>query len=87
MNHAKTYHTRQQKVILQFIEGRKEYVTVSQIDEYLKKQGVFDAEYVSGKVGEYIKTGDAGPATGANYSKITWSFFVFQQWYETYMRS
>ena len=39
MNHAKTYHTRQQKVILQFIEGRKEYVTVSQIDEYLKKQG------------------------------------------------
>ena len=54
--------------------------------EYLKKQGVFDAEYVSGKVGEYIKTGDAGPATGANYSKITWSFFVFQQWYETYMR-
>ena len=55
--------------------------------EYLKKQGVFDAEYVSGKVGEYIKTGDAGPATGANYSKITWSFFVFQQWYETYMRS
>ena len=55
--------------------------------EYLKKQDVFDAEYVSGKVGEYIKTGDAGPATGANYSKITWSFFVFQQWYETYMRS
>ena len=55
--------------------------------EYLKKQGIFDAEYVSGKVGEYIKTGDAGPATGANYSKITWSFFVFQQWYETYMRS
>lgn len=54
--------------------------------EYLKKQGIFDAEYVSGKVGEYIKTGDAGPATGANYSKITWSFFVFQQWYETYMR-
>ncbi|HBI60918.1 MAG TPA: Fe2+/Zn2+ uptake regulation protein, partial [Lachnospiraceae bacterium] len=39
MNHAKTYHTRQQKVILQFIESMQEYVTVSQIDEYLKKQG------------------------------------------------
>lgn len=39
MNHAKTYHTRQQKVILQFIESKQEYVTVSQIDEYLKKQG------------------------------------------------
>lgn len=54
--------------------------------EYLKKQDIFDAEYVSDRIGEYIKTGDAGPATGANYSKMTWSFFVFQQWYETYMR-
>lgn len=54
--------------------------------EYLKKQDIFDAQYVSDRIGEYIKTGDAGPATGANYSKITWSFFVFQQWYETYMR-
>lgn len=54
--------------------------------EYLKKQDIFDAQYVSDRIGEYIKTGDAGPATGANYSKIAWSFFVFQQWYATYMR-
>ncbi len=53
--------------------------------DYLKKQDVFDAAYVSGMIGQYIKTGDAGPATGANYSKLAWSFFVFQQWYQTYM--
>lgn len=52
--------------------------------DYLKRQDIFDAEYVSNMIGQYIRTGDAGPATGANYSKLTWSFFVFQQWYQTY---
>ncbi len=52
--------------------------------DYLKRQNIFDAEYVSGMIGQYIKTGDAGPATGANYSKLAWSFFVFQQWYRVY---
>ena len=50
----------------------------------MKKQDIFDAKYVSDMIGEYIRTGDAGPATGANYSKLTWSFFVFQQWYQMY---
>lgn len=52
--------------------------------DYLKKQDIFDAQYVSDMIGQYLKTGDAGPATGANYSKLTWSFFVFQQWYQAY---
>lgn len=52
--------------------------------DYLKKQDIFDADYVSNMIVRYIVTGDAGPATGANYSKMAWSFFVFQQWYETY---
>ena len=52
--------------------------------DYLKRQDIFDAKYVSDMIGQYIRTGDAGPATGANYSKLTWSFFVFQQWYQTY---
>lgn len=52
--------------------------------DYLKRQDIFDAAYVSDMIREYIITGDAGPATGANYSKLTWSFFVFQQWYQTY---
>ena len=53
--------------------------------EYLKKQGIFDAAYVNGFISEYLKTGDKGPASGANYSKTAWSFFAFQQWYNEYM--
>ena len=52
--------------------------------DYLKKQDIFDAKYVSDMVRSYLETGDAGPATGANYSKLTWSFFVFQQWHQKY---
>lgn len=52
--------------------------------DYLKRQDIFDADYVSDMMEQYIRTGDAGPATGANYSKLAWSFFVFQQWYQTY---
>ena len=51
--------------------------------DYLQKQGIFDADYTSDMIQSYIKTGDAGPATGANYSKLAWSFFVFQQWYQS----
>ena len=54
--------------------------------DYLRRQQVFDPAYTSELVSGYLRTGDAGPATGANYSKIVWSFFVFQQWYETYER-
>lgn len=49
--------------------------------DFLKRQGIFDAAYTSELIHSYVKTGDAGPATGANYSKLSWSFFVFQQWY------
>ena len=52
--------------------------------DYLVRQDIFDADYVSSMIERYIETGDAGPATGENYSKLTWSFFVFQQWYQTY---
>ncbi len=52
---------------------------------FLKKQGIFDAGYVSGFINDYVVNGDAGPSTGANFSKIAWSFFIFQQWYNYYM--
>lgn len=55
--------------------------------DYLKNQNIFDAGYVSDMIQSYVATGDAGPATGANYSKLSWSFFVFQQWYEKYNRN
>lgn len=53
--------------------------------DYLKRQGIFEAEYVNHFMHEYLKTGDKGPASGANFSKTAWSFFAFQQWYRTYM--
>ena len=53
---------------------------------FLKKQGIFDPEYTSMRVAQYLGTRDAGPSTGANYSKLMWAFFVFQQWFETYRR-
>ena len=52
--------------------------------DFLAKQGIFDADYVSDMIRSYLVTGDGGPATGANYSKLSWSFFVFQQWYRYY---
>lgn len=55
--------------------------------DYLKNQNIFDAGYVADMIQTYVATGDAGPATGANYSKLSWSFFVFQQWYEKYNRN
>lgn len=52
---------------------------------FLKRQGIFDARYVHEFISTYLKNGDKGPASGANYSKVAWSFFVFQQWYGTYV--
>lgn len=52
--------------------------------DYLKKQGIFDADYVHNMIHTYLETGDGGPATGRNYSKLTWSFFAFEQWYRYY---
>ena len=52
---------------------------------FLSRQGIFDAQYVHEFISTYLKSGDGGPASGANYSKVAWSFFVFQQWYRTYI--
>ena len=62
----------------------KERLTEMCSMDYLKKQGIFDADYVNGFIEEYLRTGDKGPASGANYSKVAWSFFAFQQWYNEY---
>ncbi len=52
---------------------------------FLKRQGIFDEAFVSKFINDYIVKGDGGPATGANYSKIAWSFYIFQQWYNYHM--
>ncbi len=54
-------------------------------NDFLNKQGLFDTQFVSKFINDYLIKGDGGPATGANYSKIAWAFFIFQQWYSYYM--
>lgn len=53
--------------------------------EFLKKQGIFEPEFTSAIISDYLKNGDKGAGTGMNYSRICWPFFVFQQWYEEYV--
>ncbi len=53
--------------------------------DYLKRQGIFDPDFTADMIEGYLRTGDGGPATGANYSKLSWSFFIFQQWYACYI--
>lgn len=54
--------------------------------DLLIRQGIFDADYMCNMLDIYMEHGDAGPATGGNYSKLLWSYFVFQQWYRHYMQ-
>ncbi len=54
-------------------------------EERLRAQGLFDAAYTHAFVAQYLETGDRGAMSGENYSKLVWSFFVFQQWYEAYL--
>lgn len=53
--------------------------------DFLKRQGIFDPEYTSEMIRSYINTGDGGAWSGANYSKLCWSFLQFQEWYIAYI--
>ena len=53
---------------------------------YLQKQGVFEPEFTSRFVEKYIANGDLGAFTGQNASHIVWPLFMFQKWYEYYMK-
>lgn len=52
----------------------------------LMQQGIFDPEQTMKFVNAYMEKGDAGKWSGQNFSRIVWAYFVFQQWYEDYIR-
>ncbi len=52
---------------------------------FLRKQQIFNPEYVSRFLNRYLETGDAGSGTGENYSRLIWAFLMFQKWYERYV--
>lgn len=64
----------------------KEQLLAMTEHDYLLKQDLFQADYVEHLLKNYLETGDGGAGTGANYSRIIWGFFVFQQWYQAYMK-
>lgn len=53
-------------------------------EQLLIGQGLFDPVITKKFIGKYLNGKDAGAFSGANYSKIVWSFFIFQQWYLKY---
>lgn len=65
--------------------GLKERLESYASEGYLRKQGIFNPEYTHKLVRRYLSEGDQGAATGNNFSRICWPFFIFQQWYEYYI--
>lgn len=63
---------------------KKQLLAMSDSD-YLNRQGIFDAAFMHQFLAEYIETGDAGPSSGKNYSRIVWAYYVFQKWYQEYV--
>lgn len=53
--------------------------------DYLCRQNIFDPEYTSNYVKEYLAHGNKGRFSGNNPSNIIWPLYVFQLWYERYM--
>lgn len=51
---------------------------------FLKRQGLFNPDETINFINTYMETGDHGKWSGANFSKIVWSYFIFQQWYQVY---
>ncbi len=54
-------------------------------ENFLKKQGIFRETETREMINNYLKSGDRGAGSGANYSRMIWAYFVFQKWYERYM--
>lgn len=54
-------------------------------EDFLIKQGIFNPQETIYFITQYLKNGDEGKGSGNNYSQIVWPYYVFQQWYNTYM--
>lgn len=55
-------------------------------ESFLEDQGIFKPKETINFVMTYLNEGDKGKWSGHNFSKICWSYFVFQQWYERYFQ-
>lgn len=64
----------------------KEQVLSYAQDDFLHRQNIFNPGYMSAFLADYMKKGDGGSGSGANYSRMIWAFFMFQKWYEMYIK-
>jgi asparagine synthase (glutamine-hydrolysing) len=53
-------------------------------EKFLARQGIFEPKKMVKFIESYMKEGDRGKWSGHNYSRIVWSYFMFQMWYERY---
>lgn len=56
-------------------------------ESFLKEQEIFKPKETIDFIAAYLNEGDRGKWSGHNYSKVCWSYFVFQQWYEKYFHA
>jgi len=63
----------------------KEQVLSYTEEGFLSRQGIFNQDYINKFLGNYMRQGDGGAGSGANYSRIVWAFFMFQKWYDAYV--
>lgn len=52
---------------------------------FLARQGIFNQDFINEFLAAYMRQGDKGAGSGANYSRIVWAFFMFQKWYEMFV--
>jgi asparagine synthase (glutamine-hydrolysing) len=53
--------------------------------EVLERQGIFQPGRTERFIDDVLGAGEG--KSGYNFSKIAWSFFVFQQWYSKYIEA
>ena len=53
---------------------------------FIRNQGLFDEAFVKNFIGNYLAQEDLGKGSGSNLSKLVWPFFVFQKWYDFYLK-
>lgn len=63
---------------------REELTTYSRAD-YLKMQGIFVPDITERIVDNWLDTKKPAPR-GRNYKEIIWAFYMFQKWYQKYIK-
>lgn len=53
---------------------------------YLIEQNIFKSDETIQFIHDFVENGSGGRNTGKNHAGFVWAYFVFQKWYQKYMR-